>query len=183
VKPFDRFDAALVRYPASFRCLVDAHSEQTAGDWRLLELECRDRTDRLNGYDPADEPPRKRHQPTPRRTAATSTRPGTVALSNSDDPLKAVPATTYFEALAGIVVPPNGRVSCPTPGHQDRNPSCRVYECEWYCFSCGAGGSIIDLSSAVSGIPATGRDYWRLRDWILERLVWAPLPGQRRADE
>jgi hypothetical protein len=99
-----------------------------------------------------EEWPQPPQQPTRRSTAATSTRPGTVALSSGDDPLKAVPPAVYFEALAGIVVPANGWVSCPVPGHEDRHPSCQVSSTKWRCWSCGAGGTIIDLGAAIYGI-------------------------------
>ena len=92
--------------------------------WDALAREC----DERNEFERRElylEPP-KRHQPRQRSTAATSTRPGTVALSSADDPLKAVPPDVYFEALAGIVVPPNGWVSCPMPDHEDLHPSCQV---------------------------------------------------------
>jgi hypothetical protein len=124
-------------------------------------------------YEPG--PPAKRHQPMQRSTAATSTRPGTVAVSSGDDPLKAVPPAVYFEVLAGIVVPPNGWVSCPMPDHEDRHPSCQVLSTHWRCFSCGRGGGIVDLAAGLHGIEPRGRGYWRLRDLILERLLWAPI--------
>jgi hypothetical protein len=117
-----------------------------------------------------EEWPQPRQQPTQRSTAATSTRPGTVALSSGDDPLKAVPPTVYFEALAGIVVPANGWVSCPVPGHEDRHPSCQVSSTKWRCWSCGAGGSIIDLAAAIYGIEPTGRGYHEIRRRLLADL-------------
>ncbi len=141
--------------------------------WTALRAECRER----NEFERRElylEPP-KRHQPRQRSTAATSTRPGTVALSSTDDPLKAVPPAVYFEAIARIVVPPNGWVSCPMPDHEDRHPSCQVLSTHWRCFGCGAGGSIIDLASALYGLTPRGRGYWELRDLIVEALGGAVL--------
>jgi hypothetical protein len=142
--------------------------------WAALAAECRER----NEFERRElylEPPKKRHQPRQRSTAATSTRPGTVALSSTDDPLKAVPPAVYFEAIAGIVVPPNGWVSCPMPLHEDLHPSCQVTNTHWRCWSCGAGGSIIDLAAALYGLIPRGRGYWELRDLIVEALGGATL--------
>jgi hypothetical protein len=61
------------------------------------------------------------------------------------------------------------------PDHQDVHPSAKAYGERWQCFACGAGGSIIDVASAVYGLSATGPEYWRLRDRIVEALLWAPI--------
>ena len=104
--PFERFNRALARYSASYRCQVDAHgSEVSAGEWRLLRLEADDALEVANQYDPLDYPP-TRHQPTRRSTAATATKPGAVALSE-DDPLKRIEPRVYVEALTGETVPDN----------------------------------------------------------------------------
>lgn len=176
-RPFDRFHALLARYPAEFSARVDAHCETaTAGEWRLLALEARDAVELANGYDPLDDPPReKRHQPARRSTAATSTRPGSVALSTTDDPLKQIPPRVYVEALTRETVPANGWLRCPLPDHEDTTPSFQVLESHWRCFGCNRGGSAIDLAAALYGIEPRGSDYWRLRDLVLEALVWAPL--------
>ena len=175
MRPFARFDELLARYPASFRCKVEAYCESTAGEGAVLGLEARDAVEIANGYDPLDELPAKRHQPIRRATAATATRPGAVALSTTDDPLKQIPPRTYVEVLTGEVVPANGWISCPLPDHEDRTPSFQVLDSHWRCFGCGRGGGIIDLAATLYGIEPRGPGYWRLRDLILERLVWAPL--------
>jgi hypothetical protein len=119
-------------------------------------------------------PPPKRHHPARRSTAATSTRPGTVALS-SDDPLKNIEPRVYVEVLTGEAVPSNGWMRCPLSDHEDTTASFQVLHSHWRCFGCGRGGGIIDLASALHGIEPRGRGYWRLRDLILERVLWAPL--------
>lgn len=43
-----------------------------------------------------------------------------------------------------------GLVLCPF--HQDQNPSLRVYEDGFYCFSCGAGGDTIKFVARYEGI-------------------------------
>ena len=102
---------------------------------------------RLPAYDPQSllgdlrDPPGSR----PRR------RRGLTRLSS--DPYRAITAAEYFLTLAATELPARGNVSCPTPSHQDREPSCSVDEHVWYCHGCGAGGSIYDLASALGGGP------------------------------
>jgi hypothetical protein len=163
-------------HPPASACQLDAYfPEWTDGEWRLLALEARDAVELANGYDPLDEPPVKRHQPVRRSTAATSTRPGTVAVSTAgDDPLKSVDLCVYF-AAHGIEVPPSGKVRCIAPDHEDVHPSCTVTSSHFRCWACGARGDIIDAASLFHGIPVRGAGYWKLRDLVLEVLVWAPL--------
>jgi hypothetical protein len=55
-----------------------------------------------------------------------------------DDPYKRIPPAEYFERLAGIEVSRNGLVSCPSPHHPDREPSCKVGSDAtqgWYCLA------------------------------------------------
>ena len=49
----------------------------------------------------------------------------------------------------------------------------------WRCFGCNRGGSVIDFAAALYGLEPRGEGYWRLRDRILEALVWAPLHGEK----
>ncbi|MBV8220840.1 MAG: hypothetical protein JO325_20445, partial [Solirubrobacterales bacterium] len=82
----------------------------------------------------------------------------TVQKGQDRDPYKRIGPPEYFEKLAGIVVPRDGLVSCPAPGHLDRNPSCSVGTSPdqgWCCHSggCGARGAIYDLASVVLGGP------------------------------
>ena len=74
------------------------------------------------------------------------------------DRYKRISPPEYFEKLAGIVVPRDGLVSCPAPGHVDRNPSCSVGTSPdqgWCCHSggCGARGAVYDLASVLLGGP------------------------------
>lgn len=176
--PFETFNRALARYPAHFRCLVDAHgSEASTGEWRLLRLDAADALELANDYDPLDYPV-TRHQPARRSTAATATKPETVALSG-DDPLKNIEPRVYVEALTGETVPANGWLSCPLPDHDDHTPSFQVLHSHWRCFGCNRGGGVIDLAAALYAIEPRGPDYWRLRDRIVEALVWAPIGRER----
>jgi len=107
------------------------------------------------------------------RSNVTPLRPDRV-----EDSMLTIPAPSYFEALAGIAVSDNGgTVNCPSPRHDDRSPSCRVYPGDrgWHCFGCGRGGSIYDLASELSGIGTRGAEFRRLREWIAQRILNAPL--------
>ena len=64
------------------------------------------------------------------------------------------------------------------PDHEDVHRSAKAYDTGCALLLVRGGNTIFDIASAVSGIPTTGRDFWRLRDWILGRLLWAPLPHE-----
>jgi hypothetical protein len=172
---FLEFWGRWVDCPAHGRSVAFGSLPQRAQDkcWAALAAECRERTE----YERAEvylEAP-KRHQPQQQSsTAATSRKPSAVALP-SDDPLKKIEPRLYVEALTGELVPANGWIRCPLPDHKDNTPSFQVLQSHWRCFGCGAGGSIIDLASALYGTEPRGSGYWRLRDLILERLLWAPI--------
>jgi hypothetical protein len=96
---------------------------------------------------------------------------------DSRDPYKRISPPEYFEKLAGIVVPPDGLVSCPAPGHVDRNPSCSVGASPdqgWCCHSggCGARGAIYDLASVLLGGPwgheLRGEAFKRARTYVAD---------------
>jgi hypothetical protein len=95
----------------------------------------------------------------------------------STDPYKRIGPPEYFEKLAGIVVPADGLVSCPAPGHADRHPSCSVGarpETGWCCHSggCGARGAIYDLASVLLGGPwgreLRGEAFKRARAYVAD---------------
>lgn len=69
------------------------------------------------------------------------------------DPYKSIPAEDYFWRLAGIEVPHDGVVSCPSPDHPDLKPSCHVGDYRWRCWSCGREGTLYDLESVIKGGP------------------------------
>jgi hypothetical protein len=109
----------------------------------------------------------------------------------SSDPYKAISPPEYFERLAGIVVPRDGLVSCPAPGHNDRHPSCSVGispDQGWCCHSgsCGARGAIYDLASALLGGPwgreLRGEAFKRARAYIADAFG-EPAEGPRKTKE
>ena len=100
-------------------------------------------------------------------------RPGKRHAGEDADPYKRIPPPEYFEVLAGINVPPSGRVRCPSPSHPDRNPSCDVgsdAEQGWICRSCQAGGAIYDLASVLldgpTGHALRGEEFKRARAYV-----------------
>ena len=84
---------------------------------------------------------------------------GRFEAAGERDPYKRIPPPVYFEALAGITVPPRGGlVRCPAPWHADEEPSCSVSTDPrrgWCCHggSCLARGAIYDLASVLLGGP------------------------------
>jgi hypothetical protein len=111
----------------------------------------------------------------PDPTSHTSRRSG--RSGRSSDPYKRISPAEYFEKLAGIVVPRDGLVSCPAPGHVDRHPSCSVGASPdrgWCCHSgsCGARGAIYDLASVLLGGPwgreLRGEAFKRARAYVAD---------------
>jgi hypothetical protein len=93
-----------------------------------------------------DPSPARRADPPARRASA------------DEDPYKRIAPPEYFLRLAGITVPRGGLVSCPSPSHVDRHPSCSVgaeASQGWCCHAgdCGARGAIYDLASVLLGGP------------------------------
>lgn len=94
-----------------------------------------------------------------------------------EDPYKQIAPAEYFRGLAGIEVPANGLVSCPSAAHIDSTPSCHVgidADEGGCCHGCGAGGAIYDLASVLLGGP-TGRwlrgdHFRRARSEVRRRL-------------
>lgn len=106
--------------------------------------------DQLVGHlpDPETAAPRRRRTPTASRSA--------LAPGSGEDPLKQIPALDYFVRIADREANRSGHVRCPSPHHEDRNPSCSVTGPDpyaWLCHSCGIGGYIYDLASAIQGGP------------------------------
>lgn len=52
----------------------------------------------------------------------------------------------------GINVKSNGMCRCPF--HDDRTPSMKLYDDNYYCFGCGAHGDVIDLAGRLYGLTA-----------------------------
>jgi hypothetical protein len=100
--------------------------------------------------------------------------------TDDDDPLRRVAPAVYVQALTGLTVGRDGKVSCPFHG-PDRTPSLHVYEdptAGWYCYSCQRGGSIYDLGAEVFSLMTRGREFVELRRRLHAALgAWAPARG------
>jgi hypothetical protein len=172
IAPFESYREVTRRYGPGFACHLEAHApfDLSGGDWRLIGLDCRERVERELCPDPILDyrPTRKRHQPSMRSTAATSQRPGTVALA-STDPLKRIPPSEYVEAFTREAVPTSGKIICPL--HDERTPSFHVYPDHWWCFGCNNGGGVYELASRITGLSTHGPDFLELRRWIAASLL------------
>jgi hypothetical protein len=114
--------------------------------------------------------PREERRSQERGTASTSSRSARVVFDRWGDPLHAIPAREYVQALAGVEVSSSGRLRCPLPDHKDRTPSFQVYDHGWHCFGCNRGGSIIDFGAAWYGIVPRGPGYREIRRRLLADL-------------
>ncbi len=104
----------------------------------------------------------------------------TAALDN----LRTIPAAEYLEPVAGVEPLPGGRVRCPLPDHDDRNPSASYRDCFWFCHCCGTGGDLFALVAAITGRSTTGPDFLDVARWAAERLTNNPavfMPPERRS--
>lgn len=91
-----------------------------------------------------------------------------------DDVLDEVLPADYVEALTGVEVPRHGMIPCPLPGHDDHEPSFKVYDTPdrgWYCYGCGRGGSIYDLGAELWGMATRGAAFHDLRRELARVLL------------
>lgn len=62
-------------------------------------------------------------------------------------------ASVDFAALVGETHEVRGKkVVCPSPDHDDHNPSCRIYDNGFKCYACGASGDAITWLEYVQGL-------------------------------
>lgn len=157
---------------AMFEILPDS---DRAACWRRLAIRAADRH-----YSRGDLPlvklrrrpkPVRKHRPA--RSAQTAARDAD--WQRGTDALAAIEAETYLTLLAPESEPARGRCHCPHPAHDDNNPSASYRDNLWNCFSCGAGGDVFTLGSALSGLSTRGRDFNELRQWLADRLLGAGL--------
>lgn len=74
------------------------------------------------------------------------------------DPLLAIAPPDYVRALLGVEPGRDGKIACPFHG-PERTPSLHVYPSPqrgWYCYGCGAGGSVLDLAARLWGLELRG---------------------------
>lgn len=152
--------------------------------WDRHAEECAAETDRLCARDWPfaermwwEQPPKPKVQhlrPVPSPPSRSLSK-SEIALMRAS--LVTVPAETFVERLAGVEVPSHRMIRCPLPDHEDRTPSCRVYDQSWRCFGCDRGGSVFELAAGMWGfsLPLRGADFVE----VLKRL--APVFAVRQA--
>ena len=96
------------------------------------------------------------------------------------DPLLRIDPTRYVEALCGVRVGRDHKISCPF--HADDKPSLHVYQDPargWWCFGCNRGGSIIDFAALVFLTTTRGSDFVELRRRLTDIFVPEHAEGRR----
>jgi hypothetical protein len=114
--------------------------------------------------------PREQRRSEERGTASTSTRSTRVVFDRWRDPLHAIPAREYVQALAGVEVSSSGCLRCPLQDHDDKTPSFQIYGDGWHCFGCNRGGSIIDFGAALYSLEPRGQGYREIRRRLVADL-------------
>ena len=66
----------------------------------------------------------------------------------------------------GIESKSNGMCRCPF--HDDRHPSMKLYDDNYYCFGCGAHGDVIELTGRLFGLTALQAAEKLIRDFGLD---------------
>jgi len=85
-------------------------------------------------------------------------REGTRCDDAGSDAAEQVPPVEYMRIFGNVDAIAGRKVNCPLPDHDDRTPSCHVYDDVdrgWFCFGCRRGGSIYDLAALMLGLPQT----------------------------
>ncbi len=108
--------------------------------------------------------------PPARRPRAAGGRGGRGRMTELDELLLAIPASTYVHQLAGLEPTRNGKVNCPFH-HPDHTPSLQLYDDgTFYCFGCRTGGSIYDFASRLWRLETKGRAFLELRTRLADEL-------------
>ena len=114
----------------------------------------------------------------PLRTAAAAAGRERAARTELDELLLAIPAATYVRELTGHAPRRNGKVNCPF--HADATPSLQLYEDgTFYCYGCGAGGSVYDFAGRLWSVDTKGHAFLELRARLAELLL--PVPKMTRS--
>lgn len=128
----------------STAALAETHGVEVRGDHRLLEW---------------DERWRRRA----RRARVLLTDPESRPFPREEiEAVLEVPAAVYVERLTDEPLPRHRRISCPSPDHDDNDPSCAVYENGWRCFACGASGNAYTFAALLWGLALNGPQFVEL---------------------
>jgi hypothetical protein len=85
--------------------------------------------------------------------------------------LREIPCDIWVPALTGVEIPNGRRISCPLPGHEDNEPSCRFYETSFHCWSCGRSGDIFVFAGYLWVVPHNGSRFPELVKRLAELLL------------
>lgn len=85
----------------------------------------------------------------------------------------------FYNTFCGKMRPNPGskregiKISCPIPGHADRNPSAwaNIDNNTWYCGGCGTGGDRLDLAAYNLGYPVPGYKDGKTFGNLLKEIV------------
>jgi DNA polymerase len=83
--------------------------------------------------------------------------------------------------LADLVTEPLTNGVCCCPFHEDRTPSCRIYDDHYYCFGCGARGNQLDWLTKVEGLDLD-EAIEQLKAWDGTTIDRAPKPKHDKAE-
>lgn len=92
-------------------------------------------------------------------------------LEDQRERLRDIPPEDYVPRLTGEEFD-RGRMLCPLPGHDDREPSFYVRRGNrWQCFGCGEKGDVYTLGSLLWNLPLRGSGFLDLHRELMERLA------------
>jgi hypothetical protein len=150
-------DAARILRPAG----TLSHKHRPPAAVELLHLDSAARyelPELVNGLPPA----------VPRPASASAGRER-AARTELDQLLLAIPAATYVRELTGLEPRRDGKVNCPF--HADDTPSLQLYEDgTFFCYGCGAGGSLYDFAATLWGTGTKDRAFLELRARLAQVL-------------
>jgi hypothetical protein len=140
-----------------------AHDREQAR-WEAVDGEWHPGDDNFSPFNPRRRPPETEWNDRWRRKAKRHLQP----VADNRAELEALDLREAWESLTGEEVPHHGMVACPSPDHEDRNPSCSVRDERWRCFACGATGTVIDLAAIVFDVEPYGAGFFEVRKRLLE---------------
>jgi hypothetical protein len=154
-------DAARILRPAG----TLSHKHQPAAPVELIHLDTAGRYELAELLDGLAAAPSPTSAPGDGRVRAGRT--------ELDELLLAIPAAIYVRELAGLEPGRDGKVSCPF--HADDTPSLQLYgDGTFYCYGCGAGGSVYDFAGRLWSLETRGRAFLDLRARLADRF-WSEM--------
>jgi hypothetical protein len=88
----------------------------------------------------------------------------------TNDWLRSLPPERYALDIAGLVPNRGGFVSCPSPDHDDIDPSLRLYDDHFHCYGCNAHGGIFNFWALTIGYTGqlAGAVFLTIEEQILD---------------